>query len=43
VATAPSGVVETGRLVSRILDQLATGRTVVIHCFADLKLDAALI
>jgi hypothetical protein len=30
--TAPSNVVETGRLVSRILDQLTAGRTVVIHC-----------
>ncbi len=30
--TAPSDAGETGRLVGRILEHLAAGRTVVIHC-----------
>jgi len=32
--TAPSDIVEAARLVGRILDHLAAGRTVVIHCHA---------
>jgi cyclin-dependent kinase inhibitor 3 len=32
-ATAPSDLGDAGRLVERILEHLAAGRTVVIHCY----------